>query len=283
MTRSAISYALVCLAGSALWQTALAQTAPSNGPLNSAEQVAVLNAIREHALSDARSLPSYTCTERTRQTIVIEDFALTERREDTCGSQRNPLFATQAVALAEGPARSVRDASPPLGGRDPLMTMFLPGEFGRLLGIVFDPETGADVRWDRVAALNGRRVYVFAFQVPQSWGYSLVESRRTIQVPFRGFVYADYQTGAVVRLEMKCTDIPGDSEYTGADLTLDYKPAKVGDQEFILPSHSLANFHMVRGHATNDAEYTSYRRFSTDSTIQFESADSKIRFEDHAQ
>jgi hypothetical protein len=64
--------------------------------------------------------------------------------------------------------------------------MFLPGEFGRLLGIVFDPETGAGVRWDRVATLNGRRVNVFAFRVPQSRGYRLVESRRTIQVPFKG-------------------------------------------------------------------------------------------------
>jgi hypothetical protein len=134
-----------------------------------------------------------------------------------------------------------------------------------------------------VATLNGRRVNVFAFQVPQSRGYSLVESKRPIQVPFRGFVYADYQTGAVVRLEMKCTDIPGDSEYTAADLTLDYKPAKVGDQEFILPSHSLANFHMVRGRATNDAGYSSYNRFTADSTVQFESADSKIRFENDPQ
>src|SRR5579863_1966896 len=132
MTRSAISFAMVCLSVSFL-QTAFAQTVPS------AEQVAVLDAIREHALSDARNLPNYTCTERTRQTIAIKDFTLTETREDTCASQRNPLFATQAVALAEGPAKSVRG--------DPLMTMILPGEFGRLLGVVFDPETGADVRW----------------------------------------------------------------------------------------------------------------------------------------
>jgi hypothetical protein len=96
-------------------------------------------------------------------------------------------------------------------------------------------------------------------------------------------VYADDQTGAVVRLEMKSTDIPGDSEYTGAELMLDYKPAKVGELEFILPSHSLAIFHMVKGQATNEAEYTSYRRFTADSTIQFESADSKIRFENDAQ
>jgi len=288
MTRNAISFATVLIASCALGQAGFAQTL-SKGPSNAAEEAASLNVVREYALSDARSLPHYTCTQRTRQSIGVADFTLTELREDTCGSKRNPLFATQAVALAEGPTGSDRRAAGPDGGvssgrlsaegRDPFTEMFLPGEFGRLLGIVFDPETGADVRWDRVATLNGRRVNVFAFRVPQSRGYRLVESRRTIQVPFRGFVYADYQTAAVVRLEMKCIDIPADSEYTGADLTLDYKPAEVAGQEFILPSDSRVDFRMVKGRATNEAEYTSYRRFSADSTIQFESADSTIQFE----
>ena len=288
MTRSAISFATILMFSFALGQGGFAQTL-SSGPSNAAEEAASLNAVRGYALRDARSLPHYTCTQTTRQTIGIANFTLTESREDTCGSERNPLFATQAVALAEGPSRADRRAAGPPGnvssgpvsadGRDPFTEMFLPGEFGRFLGIVFDPETGADVRWDRMATLNGRRVNVFAFRVPQSRGYRLVESTRTIQVPFKGLVYADYQTAAVVRLEMKCIDIPADSEYTGADLTLDYKPARVAGQEFILPSHSRVDFQMLRGRATNDAEYRSYRRFSADSTIQFESADSTILFE----
>jgi hypothetical protein len=147
---------------------------------------------------------------------------------------------------------------------------FSHGEFGNLLDVIFEQATGADIRWDRLAVLNRRPVYVFAFRVPQASGYVLKEAKRTMQVPFQGFVYADYETKAVVRIEMKCTDIPRDSEYTYAGLTLDYKPAKMAGRESILPAHYLLNFQMVRGFAANEAEYTGYRRFTADTTIQFE-------------
>ena len=76
------------------------------------------------------------------------------------------------------------------------------GEFGNLLDVIFEPATGADLRWDRAATLNRRRVDVIAFRVPQPSGYVLTESRRTIQVPFEGFVFADAQTHTVLRIQM---------------------------------------------------------------------------------
>lgn len=286
MVRRAISLAIVFMAGSTLLLTARAQTKDS---LNAAEQAVALSGVREYALNDARNLPMYTCTERTRQTIavrtsVLEKATWTEWREDNCGSEQNSLFAAQeAVALAPRPSAPNRGTARLSGGetygvvpegRDPLPGMLVPGEFGRLLGVIFDPDTGADISWKSAATLDGRKVHVFAFRVPQSRGYSLVESKRTIRVPFKGLVYADSQTGEVVRLEMICTDIPKGSEYTGADLLLEYKPATVAGMEFILPYHSVANFHMLQGEATNDAEYTSYHRFIAASTFQAESVDS---------
>jgi hypothetical protein len=232
---------------------ALAQ-APSKG-----EQAAALEAIREYALSYTTRLPNYTCTQTNRQTIAVRDLTLTESKEFDCGSKQNTWFATPAVALAEGAP------SQPAAGETSAR-----GEFRKLLDTIFDPETGAELRWDRVAMRNSRSVYVFAFHVPQSRGYNLVESKRTIAVPFKGFVYADSETRAVMRIEMKCIDIPGDSEYTGADLTLDYKPARVAGQELVLPAHYLAHFRMAGGEVTNEAAFTAYSRFSADSTVKFE-------------
>lgn len=259
MARSVISCALIFIAG-----CALAQTAPSKGGPHAAEQAASLNAIREYALSYSRRLPDFTCTQKTRQTIVVHTETLNEFKEFDCGTKQNTWFAKPAIALAEGAGLPAPGAA-----TDRLMGSSWRGEFGKVLDIVFDPETGADLRWDRVATLNGRRVSVVAFRVPQSRGYGLVESRRTIQVPFKGLVYADYETGAVVRIEMKCIDIPGDSEYKGADLTLEYSPAHVGGGEFMLPSRYLARFRMGRGEVTSEAEYTAWRRFSADTAIRF--------------
>lgn len=241
---------LVCLAAFA--GHALAQS-PSKG-----EQAAALDAIREYALSYAKRLPNYTCTQTNRQTIAVRDLTLTESKEFDCGSKQN-TWSTPAIALAEGAP------SQPAAGETSAR-----GEFRKLLDTIFDPETGADLRWDRQAMLSGRGVSVFAVRVPQSRGYNLVESKRTIAVPFKGFVYADSETGAVLRIEMKCIDIPRDSEYTGADLTLDYEPARVAGDERILPAHYLAHFHMVRGNVTNEAGFTAYRWFNADSTVKFE-------------
>jgi hypothetical protein len=260
MYRTVAATAIACF--SALAGHALAQ-APSKD-----EQAAALDAIRQYALSYTKRLPNYSCTQTNRQTIAVRDLKLTESKEFDCGSKQNTWFGTPAIVLAEGVHGSVPGASQPVAGETSSR-----GEFGKLLDTIFDPETGTDLRWDRQAALNGRSVYVLAFRVPQSRGYSLVESGRTIQVPLKGLVYADAGTSAVVRIEMKCIDIPGDSEYTGADVTLDYKAARVAGQEFIVPAHYLAHFHMVRGEVTNEAAFTAYSRFSADSTLKFEDDD----------
>jgi hypothetical protein len=148
------------------------------------------------------------------------------------------------------------------------------GEFGSLLKNTFDPNAGAEFRWERSATRDGRTVYVFAFHVPEARGYGLAESRRTIRVPYKGLVYADAQTGAVVRIEMEC-EIPGDSEYKKLDLTLDYKPAMVAGREFILPFHFYLHSRralspLVVSETVNVADYKDYRRFGADSNVTFE-------------
>jgi hypothetical protein len=228
MRRMAISCALIFIAGHASAQTA-------------ADQAKALEAIREYALKYTRNLPNYTCTQTTRQTVLREQLGriippkadLIEEQLSFSGNKE-----IRRVAKINGIAASPDESDQRRGTTSR-------GEFGNLLDTIFEPATGADIKFDHLATLNRRRVYVFAFRVPQSSGYMLTESKRRIQVPFRGFVYADFENKAVVRIEMKCTDIPHNSEYTNASLTLDYKPAKVAGEEFILPAHYLLHFQMV--------------------------------------
>ncbi len=251
MTRTGAFFAALFMTGIAAAQTA---------PRSAAEQATVINAIQEYALSYTKSLPNYTCTQTTKQ--------ITARLDPLTGK---PSSGTSVIEEQLSPAnnKEIRKVSRIDGraaapdGPDQLMGTYSRGEFGNLLDNIFEPATGASLRWDRLATLNRRRVYVFAFRVPQSRGYTLTESKhRRIQVPFEGLVYADYETKAVVRIDMKCVDIPASSEYIGAGPTLDYRPARVACQEFILPAHYLLHFQMRRGFVTNDAEYTAYRRFS---------------------
>lgn len=257
----------VLFAGLALGQNAASDDQP--------DRAAAIQQIREQARTYIQDVPRLTCTLDTRQTISIRDFALSESREDSCDTQQYKLFAVQAVTLAEGPAsvrnrsRRAVDDSASSDWRDRLAPASLES-ISAFLAAIVDPQTHAEFTWSRMDALKGRRVSVFSFHVPASDGYALVDTNRTVRVPYQGLLYADALTGALIRVEMKCVNIPSNSEYTGAEFALDFKPFTVGGRMLPLPFHSVVHFQMTRGQATNEADYRSYSLFSTDSEINFD-------------
>jgi hypothetical protein len=254
-------------AGSAVGQNTASDDQPT--------RAAAIQQIRELARTYIQDVPRLTCIVNTRQTVSIAGVALSESREDSCDTTRYKLFAVQAVSLAEGPA-SVRNRSPRAvdnsvssDWRDRLAEASLQS-ISAFLAAIVDPRSHIEFMWVRRDTLKGRRVSVFSFRVPASEGYALVDTKRTIRVPYRGLLYADPLTSALVRVDIKCVNIPGDSEYTSADVELDFRPFPVRGRLLPLPSHSVVHFQMSRGEATNEADYRSYRLFSTDSEMKFE-------------
>ena len=233
------------------------------------QKAAALDTVREYVRTYTASLPNYTCTQSTRQMITSPVFLA---GGPSGRALRVDLIEEQLSFVNHREVRTVtriNDARPSEAGKAQIGTVSR-GEFGNLLDIIFDPKTGADIRWDRAATLEGRRVNVFAYRVPQAHGYTLIESTGRITVPFEGWVYADSRTGAVLRIETKCTGIPRRSEYKLLTLTLDYKTAKVAGKEYLLPSRFNMRYEMTGNGAVIGAEYHSYRRFSADSTVKFD-------------
>lgn len=232
------------------------------------EHTAAMDAVREYALSYTKRLPNYTCTLTTRQvtrpasltddagvrlTVVEEELGFADNKEIRGIKRIDGRLATEPEAddQREGMSR---------------------GEFGNLLDIIFEPATGADLRWERAATLENRKVDVLAFHVPQPRGYLFKESRGNIRVPFEGFVYADAETHAVLRIQMKCTMIPDQSDIRTFDLTLDYRATPVAGRDFILPSYFVLHYMDAREDRrhTNDGRYSGCRRFGSDASIRFE-------------
>jgi hypothetical protein len=263
MKRITILTVLVYWAG-----TAFAQTANPKRPLTPAEQAAVIEKVRDQALSYTRQLPNYVCTQRTRQMIVrpVVGHALGDGVD---------LIEEEISFVDNREIRRVVNLNGhPVAADSPEQQLGTPsrGEFGAILEVIFDPRTSANIKWERPTKLDVRPVYVFSYRVPQSKGYTLSDSKQKVQVPFQGLVYADAETLTVVRIEMKITpqDIPKNSQYINAALTLDYKPEQVAGHESLLPAHYSLHYQMRDGMAWYIAEYTNYRRFSADATIQFE-------------
>jgi hypothetical protein len=145
------------------------------------------------------------------------------------------------------------------------------GEFGNLIGIIFDSAKGSELHWERTSSVNRVVTDVIAFRVPGSNGYILTERKRLTRVPFDGFVYADAQTHAILRIQLKGMMFPADSRYQALELMVDYKPTRVAGQEFILPSHFVLSYRTDELSQSNTADFMQYRRFGADTSIQFDS------------
>src|SRR5205807_5849087 len=98
-------------------------------------------------------------------------------------------------------------------------------EFGSMLYEIFSTESRTEFNWERWATLRGRRMYVFNFRVPQSRSkYSILDvpSRRQIVAGYHGLVYADRDTGIVMRIRLDCEEIPADFPIQNVSLDLNY-------------------------------------------------------------
>lgn len=261
---------LLALLSSAL--PAPAQTENPNRAPSASEQSAALAAIREYALNYTQRLPDYVCTQVRRQTISPDaqnPNGPQPRRTDVIEAQVGYADHRdmQKITTIDGK---------PAASADPrnLPESFSRGEFGTLQQRIFDPQTATEFRWDRWVTRDKRQMYVFSYRVPKSKGYVIQEGKRTTVVAFKGLIYADAGTKAVMRIEMQGVDFPGSSSYQSLTLKLNYKLIKVAEQEFVLPSDFEFNSRQSGGTTEVDAEYRNYRRFSADATIQFGVVDS---------
>jgi len=250
---------------------AVAIRAPAQKP-DAAEQSRALAALRDYALNYTKSLPDFICTQ-----VIERAFGVNGRGgHDAIEEQVTYVGGKENYVLTR------INGQPVSRGQDQVAGIVSSGEFGSLLASAFNPQAEADVHWERVTNRNGRKVYVFAYRVPQQKGYGLVESTGTRRVPYKGLIYADAEAGAVVRIEMQC-EIPDDSEFRTLEIDLDYKPAEVGGREFLLPSHYRlfsrrdavpAERNRPREERrvrveTNETDFKGYRKFEANSSITF--------------
>lgn len=248
---------------------AAAPAPPPIPPPDSIEQAEALHAIKEYALNYTNNLPNYVCVQTTRRHIeptvrgylpygdvIQEQLSFFDRKE----TYKVQMINNQSVANVDHNQ---------LGGA------VSSGEFGTMLSHIFDPETGAEFNWDHWATLRGRRMYVFSFSVPKSAGYSMYhgETKREYISAYKGLIYADRETKAVMRIKMDCVGIPADYAIKEVGITLDYTPTKIGDTEYVLPFHFELNSKDTKAVVKNEADYKLYRKFGTESTITFGDAE----------
>ena len=242
------------------------------------EQDKALAGIKEYALNYAHSLPDYTCIRVTQQKSSAKRTI--EEELTVAGNREN----YKVLKTENNFPRGVKVVDEDFG------TISV-GEFSAVLDRIFAPDTEASFRWDRSSKQRGRPVFVFSFEVPEAHGARVLDSveRREVVEGYKGLIYADAESEAVLRVETQLSDYSPGSEFRGIVLTLDYKAVKLGEREFVLPYR----FNLERHRAILDsipeprtilregpglavtAEYQNYRVYSAQSGVGFGEADSR--------
>lgn len=238
---------------------------PVTPPPSAAELSAIRKAMQEYALSYTKNLPNYVCVQTTRRRIEP-----TERGYLPQGDELQELL-TFVDGKETYKVEMVNGKSQPNLKHEQLGGVISSGEFGTLLFNIFDPASGSEFRWDHWATLRGKPMYVFAYSVPQSKGYSMYhgESKREYTSAYQGLIYADVQSKAVMRIKMETTGIPADFPVHEVAITLDYSPTQISGQEYVLPYHFELTSKEIRAETTNRADYRMYQKFGAEASITF--------------
>ncbi len=239
---------------------------PPKPPPPPSELTAILAAVKEYAVNYTKSLPNYVCVQITRRRIEPTQSGYLPQGDEV----------QELLSFVDGKesykVEMVNGKSEPNKKHEELGGVVTSGEFGRLMSSIFDPESGTEFHWDHWApALRGKPMYVFGYTVPKSNGYSMSheESKREYTSAYKGLIFADLQSKAVMRITMETVGIPPDFPIHEVKITLDYNPTKIADQEYVLPYHFELTSKEVKAETTSRAEYRLYQKFGAEASITF--------------
>ena len=147
------------------------------------------------------------------------------------------------------------------------------GEFGSMLAEIFEEQSHAEFTWARWTTWHGHLSYVFSYKIPQEYSqYQILdeESGRMATPGYHGLVYADKETGAVLRVTLECDNLAADFPIQDVSETLDYDFQSISGRQFVLPLK--ADVHSRRGRTTalNQIQFRGYRKYSADAVITFD-------------
>jgi hypothetical protein len=231
------------------------------------EQTTLLESAREAAIRYTESLPDFICTE------VIH------RTEDPRGSGRWHPVDTLTIKLSYFGRKE--DYRLMLVNGKPTTLDYLhaggalsTGEFGTRLLSLFHPKSHAEFHWKGWTNLRKRRAARFSYRVARENSIFLIqygaisESSNSIVVAYHGDVVVDEQTHMILRMSQE-GEIPAGFPISYNASTVDYEFAPVGGKLYLLPSSASVRTRSGRFEAENNVEFRDYRKFQTETNINF--------------
>jgi hypothetical protein len=228
----------------------------------SSEEAQVIEKTRGLVLGYTETLKNFVCTETIRRSQLQK------------GSQKWKALDTLAVDVGfsdkgERYKLLTINGKPTKKKLSEVGGAISDGDFGSILLWIFQPESQTKFQAERSSELGGRPMRVFSYRIEQA--HSKFEVNQTVTA-FGGLIFLDLETGRVTRLTAAASGLPANWAITSFTQEEDFGFAEMSGQKFWLPVRAQLNVTGRDGsHYRNELEFGNYRRFSSETTLQFES------------
>ncbi|MCU1327237.1 MAG: hypothetical protein JWN34_2607 [Bryobacterales bacterium] len=227
----------------------------------------IINAAREAAWQYSDTLPNY----------IVKQYT-TRYQTDAAKGNRTSWQALDVVTsdvVSEGGKESYRNIQ--VNGK-PVKDIektgsWSTGEFSTILLNLLAPQTDADFHGKRSSTIVNRPAWRYDYTVEQpNSNWSIHAASQQYKPAYSGSIWVDKQTNRVLRIEMSAKTMPQAFPLDTVESAVDYDFVNIGDQKFLLPTHSEA-LSCTRGSGDctrNTIDFRNYRKFGADTSITFE-------------
>ena len=236
---------------------------PTSAPTQEEADTLVEDA-RERAVAYKRGLPNFLCVEVIDRSLDPTGTGMWKHRDTITELLRfREQNESRTVLEVNGKPPASSDPNDIHGPKST-------GEFGAVLGAVFEPSSKAEFRWKETDTLGNGTVQVFDYHVDKANSNFSVGQPNGFEpnVAFHGKVYIDAATRSVRRITLIADGIPKDYPTHGTAITVDYDYVSINAHDYLMPISAEVSLLEGRHEALlNTIEFRDYRRFGSNVKI----------------
>ena len=242
---------------------------------NSEQQAAIIEDVREYALSYSKGLPNFLSTQVVRRYQAGAPGSRYGSRSYNEPSWQQVDTLTLRLSYFEQKEEYkliMLNSAPTTEDYKKIGGATSTGEFGSLLRDIFEPRSQARFEWDGWARLRNQLVMAFHYQVDQAhsqWGIEY-ERKDHIVPAYSGRVLIDKDTHVVLRVTLNADNLPATFPVKEAATILDYDYQDLSGHQFLLPMKSQTLMSADGILSRNDTEFRLYRKYSAEAEIKYD-------------
>jgi len=226
----------------------------------------LLQSMRRYGRDYITRLPDFICLQTTEEfdsgkkaTRWHRGDTLTSKLLFSEGHEKRTIEAVNGHPVRTGSRRVLRR---------PLTTE---GEFGILLSNVLGSASQPQIKWGGTATVDGMEMAVFEYAIDRQHStLKLGSSYSAAIVPYHGSIYADPQSGAVLRITNEVSEIPAELEIDEILTDISYGKVTIGTLEYLLPVAASVRMRTPSRNLRHEIKFVNYQKFETESHITYQ-------------